>query len=84
MPGLKTLRTLDALPLPWLNTAISELMSKSTITGRNNMLALNPQKLKLLKGNIRSIFPSMSDAEFEEVWQTCILALANAWKNLQR
>ena len=48
------------------------IMASSTVTGRGDTNALDPNKLEQLKANIRSIFPSVSDAEFEAIWGTCV------------
>ena len=54
------------------------------MSGRNGTNTLDPMKLSQLKANIRSVFPNMSDAEFEEVWLVCITAIANCCKNLRK
>ena len=59
-------------------------MAESTITGRGGTAALDPSKLEQLKANIRSIFPTMSDAEFEAIWGLCVASIASACKNLRK
>ena len=60
------------------------IMASSTITGRGDTTALDPNKLEQLKANIRSIFPTMSDAEFEAIWGMCVNSVASACKNMRR
>ena len=59
-------------------------MADSTVTGRGDTAALDPSKLQQLKANIRSIFPTMSDAEFEAIWGLCVTSIASACKNLRK
>ena len=59
-------------------------MADSTVTGRGDTAALDPTKLQQLKANIRSIFPTMSDAEFEAIWGLCVTSIASACKNLRK
>ena len=59
-------------------------MAKSNITGRGDTTALDPSKLEQLKANIQSIFPTLSDVEFEAIWDMCVTSTASGCKNLRR
>jgi len=61
----------------------TNVMSKSTVTGHGNTMALDAKKMLQVSMTIRGIFPLMSDDEFEEVWKTCKDAIGSACKHLQ-
>ena len=75
----------------WLAVALAKftyfganVMSKSTVTGCGNTMALDAKKMLQVSMTIRDIFPLMSDDEFEEVWKTCKDAIGRACKHLRR
>lgn len=59
-------------------------LAESTITGRVDTTALDPSELEQLKADIHSIFPDMSDTEFEAIWGMCLNSIASACKNLRK
>ena len=61
----------------------TKVMTKSTVMGRGNTMALDAKKMLQLSMTICGIFPLMSDDEFEEVWKTCKDAIGSACKHLQ-
>ena len=59
------------------------IMAQSTFTGRGDMTGLDPIKLRLLQGNINSIFPHMDDDQLKKVWDECKDSIAGACKSLR-
>ena len=53
------------------------VLRQSTLTGRNNMPALDRQKMASLKRDIRSVFPHMSEEDFLTLWGRCLLAISD-------
>jgi len=58
-------------------------MSQCTVMGQGNTKPLDPNKLKRLRENIRSVFPMVDDDEFKAIWDKCKESIAGACKALQ-
>ena len=58
-------------------------MSLCTITGRKGTKAMDFVKLQQLRNNIHGIFPLISEADFDAVWERCKESIGNACKHLR-
>ena len=58
-------------------------MSQCTVMGRGNTKPLDPNKLKRLRENIRSVFPMVDDDKFKAIWDKCKESIAGACKALR-
>ena len=58
-------------------------MSQCTVMGQGNTKPLDPNKLKRLRENIRSVFPMVDDDEFKAIWDKCKESIAGACKALR-